>query len=54
MYMYREIFFQKGLFMGGIFTKISFHGETFVENVWEGVDVHGRTYDQIMSREGGA
>ena len=34
--------------MGGLSTKKCFHGE----NLWGGVVVHGRTYDQIMSREG--
>ena len=40
--------------IGGLFTKKSFHGETFGGNLWGGVVVHGGTYDQIMSREGGA
>ena len=38
----------------GLFTKKSFHRETFGGNLWGGVVVHGGTYDQIMSREGGA
>ena len=46
------LFFQKELFFGGILTKKSFHGETFGGNLCGGVVVHGRTYDQIMSREG--
>ena len=46
-------FFQKELFMRGLFTNTSFHGETFGENLWGGVVVHGGTYDHIMSREGG-
>ena len=54
LYMYRRIFFQKELFMGGLFTKTSFHGENFGGKFCGGVVVHGRTYDQIMSREGGA
>ena len=49
-----KFFFQKELFFGGIFTKNSFHGETFGGSLWGGVVVHGRAYDQIMSREGGA
>ena len=42
------IFFQKELFMGGLFAKKCFHGK----NLWGGVVVPGQTYDQIMSREG--
>ena len=38
-------FFPKRAF----FTKKCFHGE----NLWGGVVVHERTYDQIMSGEGG-
>ena len=38
----------------GFFPKRTFHGETFGGNVWGEVVVHGGTYDQIMSREGGA
>ena len=48
LYMYQGIFFQKKLFMGGLFTKKCFDGE----NLWDEVVVHGRTYDQIMSKEG--
>ena len=44
----------QSLFMGGLFTKKSFDGENFGGNLWGGVVVHGRTYDQIMSRDGGA
>ena len=50
--MYQGIFFQKELFMGILFIKKSFHGETFGRNLWRGVVVLGGTYDQIMSREG--
>ena len=37
-----------------IFTKKSFHGETFGGNLWGGAFLHGGTYDQIISREDGA
>ena len=50
--MYQGIFFQKELFMGGLFTRKYFHGKTFGGNLWRGVVVHGGTYMQIMSREG--
>ena len=53
MYMYQGTFFQKELFMGGLFIKKSFHGETFGGNLWGGVVLRGGTYDQIMSREWG-
>ena len=46
--------FPKRAFHEGTFTKKSFHGETFGGNLWGGVVVHGGTYDQIMSREGGS
>ena len=52
--MYRGIFFQKELFIAGPFTKKSFYKENFGGNLWGEVVIHGRTYDQIMSREGGA
>ena len=33
LHMYWGIFFQKGIFMWGLFTKNSFHGETFGGNL---------------------
>ena len=47
-------FFQKELFMRGLFTKKSFHGETLGGHLWGGVAAHRGTYDNIMSREWGA
>ena len=38
----------------GLFTKKSFYGETFGGNLLGGVVVHGGTYDQIISKVGGA
>ena len=39
--------------MRGLFTKKSFHGETFEGNLWGEVVVHRVTYDQMMSKEEG-
>ena len=48
MFIYVYIIYLCTCMGGGRFTKKYFHGE----NLRGGVAVHGRTYDQIMSREG--
>ena len=51
--MYRSFFSKKSFSLGESLLKNLFmDGETFGGNLCEGVAVHGRTYNQIMSREG--
>ena len=47
-----DIFTPKTFLLHAVY--VEFHGETFGGNLWGGVVVHGGTYDQIMSKEGGA
>ena len=47
-------FSKKRFSWGDFLPKNLFMGKLLGGNLWGGVVVHGRTYDQIMSRDGGA